>query len=85
LRSLVERLGHGRFARLRIGIQPVWPIEDLVAFVLQKLPPLEREQLREMIDLATEAAECWTREGTRAAAERYNGLARFAPEGPKQV
>ena len=39
LRSMIERLGHSEFGRLRIGIQPTWPVDDLVAFVLQRLPP----------------------------------------------
>ncbi|HOE97817.1 MAG TPA: aminoacyl-tRNA hydrolase [Candidatus Sumerlaeota bacterium] len=79
LRSLIARLGGDDFSRLRIGIQPTWPVDDLVAFVLRKLPPLEREQLAEMAELAADAAELWLREGTTAAAEKFNGLRRFAP------
>lgn len=77
LRSIVERMGHDRFARLRVGIQPIWEIEDLVQFVLSRLPPLERKQLAEMVDLAADAAETWLGEGSAATAEKFNGLRRF--------
>jgi PTH1 family peptidyl-tRNA hydrolase len=80
LRSIVERLGHDRFARLRVGIRPSWEIEDLVQFVLSRLPPLERNQLGEMADLAADAAESWLREGAAVTAEKFNGLRRFVQE-----
>jgi len=80
LRSIIERLGHQEFARLRIGIQPTWEVEDLVEFVLSKLPPLEQGQLAEMIGLAADAAEAWIREGSAETADKINGLRRFESE-----
>lgn len=77
LRSLVERLGSEEFARLRVGIQPPWPVEDLAEYVLSKLPPLERKQLEEMILVAADAAEAWVREGSGPVADRFNGQRRF--------
>jgi PTH1 family peptidyl-tRNA hydrolase len=79
LRSVIERLGHSDFARLRVGIQPAWEVDDLVEFVLSRLPPLEREQLAEMAGHAADAVECWLREGSAATADRINGIRRFAP------
>lgn len=83
LRSIIDRLGGERLPRLRVGIQPSWEVEDLTRYVLQKPPPLEREQLREMVDLSADAVEMWVREGCEAAADRYNGMRRFdvEPEG----
>lgn len=76
LRSIVERLGREDFARLRVGIQPPWPVDDLAEYVLSKLPPLERGQLQEMIPVAADAVECWIREGASPTADRYNGQRR---------
>lgn len=73
LRSVIERLGHSRFARLRIGVQPPWPVDDLVAFVLSKLPLEQRQQLATMTEAAADATEAWLREGTSATANDYNG------------
>lgn len=78
LRSIIEQLGHDAFARLRIGIRPSWEVDNLVEFVLSRFPPLEQNQLGEMIDLAADAVEYWVREGAAATAEKYNGLRRFA-------
>ncbi len=77
LRSIIECLGHDRFARLRVGIHPGRETGDLAAYVLSRPAPLEREQLGEMLDVAADAAELWAREGAPAAADRINGLRRF--------
>jgi PTH1 family peptidyl-tRNA hydrolase len=77
LRSVIERLGRDDFARLRIGIRPTWEVEDLVEFVLRRLPPRERERLAEMVAMAADAAEHWMRFGTRATADKFNGIRRF--------
>lgn len=74
LRSIVERFGSGEFSRLRIGIRPPWEVEDLVAFVLQRLPPEQRRELEQMTELAADAVEMWVADGTARTAERYNGL-----------
>jgi PTH1 family peptidyl-tRNA hydrolase len=77
LRSIIEALGCDQFARLRVGIHAGRPVEDLSCYVLSKLPPAERRQLAEMVDVAADAAECWLREGAVAAADTFNGLRRF--------
>lgn len=83
LKSLIERLGSQDFPRLRVGVQPEWPIENLVHFVLAKLPPHERAQLDEMVSIAADAAELWLRSGSPAVTEAYNGYRRFPPGGGK--
>jgi PTH1 family peptidyl-tRNA hydrolase len=81
LRSLIERLGHNRFGRLRVGILTGEPIDDLADYVLKKQPPAVRRQLAEMAGIAADAAEGWLREGLTATADRYNGLRRFDEKG----
>ena len=83
LKSLIERLGTQEFPRLRVGIQPEWPIQNLVQFVLAKLPPHERAQLDEMAGVAADAAELWLKQGSAAVTEAYNGYRRFPPGGGK--
>lgn len=80
LRSVIERLGNNEFTRLRVGIEPGWEVDNLVDFVLSRMPPLEREQLAEMVSVSADAAESWIKEGSIVTAERYNGLRRFKPE-----
>ncbi len=80
LRSLIESLGHDRFARLRVGIHPGRDVEDLAGYVLAKLPPLERAQLAEMVKVAADGAECWATAGATATADKFNGLRLFAAE-----
>lgn len=77
LRSIIERLGRSDFARLRVGIYSPSHVDDLAEYVLRKLPPLEREQLRDMTEVAADVTEGWVREGSRATADRYNGLKKF--------
>jgi PTH1 family peptidyl-tRNA hydrolase len=81
LRSIIERVGHEDFARVRVGIQPPWPVEDLADYVLSKLPPLERGQLQEMIGVAADAIESWVREGAGPVADKFNGQRRFQNAG----
>lgn len=80
LQSVIDQLGRDDFSRLRVGIAPEWAVEDLVDFVLRRLPPLERAQLDEMVVTAAEAVEQWAAEGVAAAMDRFNGWRRFAPE-----
>jgi peptidyl-tRNA hydrolase, PTH1 family len=77
LRSMIECLGTDDFPRLRIGVRPVRPVHDWTAFVLTSPKPEEREQHHHMVELAADAVELWLREGTTAAANRFNGLNEF--------
>lgn len=83
LRSLIERLGTEGFARLRVGIQPPWAVEDLAAYVLAKLPPVQRGQLEQMTDFAADAAESWIAHGSKATADKINGLRPLEPPAGK--
>jgi peptidyl-tRNA hydrolase, PTH1 family len=77
LRSVIDCLGTDAFPRLRIGVRPDRPVHDWTAFVLSSPKPVEREQYQRMVELAADAVELWLREGSTAAANRYNGLNEF--------
>jgi PTH1 family peptidyl-tRNA hydrolase len=80
LRSVIECLGTGEIARLRIGVKPPRPIEDMVDFVLGSMKPEEREVLADMAEIAADAVECWIKEGSDRTATKFNGYRHDAPE-----
>src|SRR4249920_1121264 len=57
LKSIIERLGTGEFARVRMGVKPDHPVSDLASFVLSKIPKRDREALEDVLDRAADAAE----------------------------
>ncbi len=59
LRSLIERLGTERFARLRLGIGPPPARLPAEVYVLRRFWPHELEEVDEMAARAAEAAEEW--------------------------
>lgn len=79
LRSVIECLGTQEVPRLRIGVKPQRPIEGLADYVLGSLKPDERAKLNEMAEVAADAAEFWIREGSEAAANKFNGFRLDAP------
>lgn len=83
MKSVIAQLGGSDIPRLRIGIRPPWPVDDLPRYVLGKLPPQQRGQLDEMIEAAADALECWLGEGLTGAMDRFNRIKKFdaAPEG----
>ncbi len=87
LKSLIEHLGSGNFARLRVGIgKPVQQsATDLADWVLKPFERSELIWLTESISKAVEAVECWAVEGPAAAMNRYNTMARLRNEGPGVV
>lgn len=72
LKSIIERLGTQEFARVRLGVQPDHPVEDLVSFVLSPIPRRERAKLDETLDTAADAVEMVLKEGVAPAMARFN-------------
>lgn len=71
LADVIDALGTGEFARLRIGIgRPSHG--DATAHVLGTFAAVEREAVKEVLIRAADAVECWMREGTTATMNRYN-------------
>ena len=74
LRSVINSLGGEDFARLRLGVAPEGPVDDLSDYLLRSTPPDLRDRLNLMVEVAADAVEYWVREGTERTANRYNGF-----------
>ena len=73
LRSVIECLGSEEFARMRIGVRPEAETGDYADYLLSGVDPTDRARLGTMVEVAADAAECWLREGSDVAANRFNG------------
>jgi PTH1 family peptidyl-tRNA hydrolase len=73
LDDIINRLGSDEFSRLRIGIGPVPEHWDAADFVLGKFGPSDRTMIDDAIQDAAEAVECWIKDGTATAMNKYNG------------
>jgi peptidyl-tRNA hydrolase, PTH1 family len=74
LQSILDHLGHDRFARLRIGIGPLPAGWDQKDFVLSTFRPDERPVVAEALERAADAAQCWITQGLTEAMNRFNGV-----------
>jgi PTH1 family peptidyl-tRNA hydrolase len=72
LADIIRRLGSHEFARVRIGIGPAARGET-VGYVLSPAEKDEAPLLSQAIATATEAVECWVREGIEESMNRFNG------------
>jgi len=72
LRSLIEELGTGEFARVRVGIRSGELPDDVAGWVLSDFPPEDAPVVREMVSLAADAVACLVSEGAQAAMNRFN-------------
>jgi len=72
LKSVIGALQSDEFIRVRIGIQPEHPVDDLAAYVLRPMRRAELEQAAEMIDRAADAVEAILTEGPGRAMSRLN-------------
>ena len=55
LKSIIEALETDEFVRVRLGIQPNYPVEDLVAYVLGRFRKCDLQSVEEMIERAAGA------------------------------
>ncbi len=72
MKSLLQHLGGGNFARLRIGIGPVPLGRELVDFVLDNIPKSAEDTLTASLALAEQAALLFIDEGLEAAMRLVN-------------
>ena len=73
LASILEELGTGEFARLRIGVRPAEGVEkNLTPFVLGKFEAKEGKLLEQALASVVEAGELWLSRGLNAAMNRFN-------------
>jgi PTH1 family peptidyl-tRNA hydrolase len=72
LKSIIGTIGSSEFARVRMGIQPDHPVDDLAAFVLRPMRKAELEIAAEMAEQAAEAVELILTRGIAEAMNRFN-------------
>jgi PTH1 family peptidyl-tRNA hydrolase len=78
LGDIVRRLGSNQVARVRIGIGSA-DRGETVGHVLSRANQEEASLLGEGVGKAADAVECWIRQGTEIAMNRFNG-----PSAPKR-
>ena len=72
LKSIIERLGSQEFARVRLGVKPDHPLDDLSRFVLSPIRNRDREQLEDTLERAVSAVSVILSEGVERAMARFN-------------
>lgn len=72
LESVIQELGTQEFVRVRLGIQPPGPVNDLAEYVLTPMGKAERTQAGEMVEQAAGAVRTILREGAKKAMNRFN-------------
>ncbi|MEJ2006676.1 MAG: aminoacyl-tRNA hydrolase [Acidobacteriota bacterium] len=78
LKSVIGALGTDRFTRIRMGVGPERPVEDLVSYVLAPFRKKDLEAVAEMLDQAVQAVRVILREGAEKAMNLFNR--RVSPE-----
>ncbi len=73
LKSVEAALGTREYARLRIGVGPVPPGEDMSDFVLSPMAEKDEDIVLERLGVAAEGVRTWLDEGIEAAMSRHNG------------
>ena len=81
LKSIIERVGSMNFPRVRLGIKPDHPMNDLVDYVLSPIPRRRWEEVDEMIDRGADAIEMILASGTAAAMQAFNQRVTSEPGG----
>ncbi len=83
LASVIEAVGTEAVARVRLGVgrRAGAVDDDLVAHVLGRFDPAQRETARRMVEAAADAVECLTERGMTEAMNRFNGW-QAEPAGP---
>jgi len=72
LKSIIERVGTQEFARVRLGVKPDHPLDDLSKFVLSPIRNRDREQLDETLERAVDAVAVILTDGVERAMARFN-------------
>jgi len=72
LKSIIGALESDEFVRVRMGVKPERPVEDLVSYVLSPFRAAELESVAEMLDQASEAVRVILKESPQKAMNRFN-------------
>lgn len=72
MKSIIGALGMMEFTRVRLGVQPEHPVDDLADFVLRPMRRAAMESAAEMLDTAAEAVQVILTDGVGRAMTRFN-------------
>ncbi|MGH9377731.1 MAG: aminoacyl-tRNA hydrolase [Terriglobia bacterium] len=72
LKSIIGAADSDNFGRIRMGVKPDHPVEDLSSYVLGRFRKSDLETVAGMVELAAEAANVMVREDIQTAMNRYN-------------
>ena len=74
LNSIIDSIGCQEFPRMRVGILGRKNVKDLSNYVLARFTKPEQKGLPEILKAASQACECWVREGVNAAMDKFNQI-----------
>ena len=72
LKNIIHVLGTDEFLRLRVGIRPEHPVGDTAAYVLERFPRSQREEVEKVLERGAEALRAVIRDGIEKAMSLYN-------------
>ena len=72
LKSIIASVGTNEFIRVRLGVKPEYPLEDMAEYVLGTMRKPERELAAQMVVDAAEAVELIVAEGAGKAMAKFN-------------
>jgi PTH1 family peptidyl-tRNA hydrolase len=72
LKSVIGALESDEFVRVRMGVRPERPVEDLVSYVLGPFREADLETVAAMLDQASQAVRMILKEGPQKAMNRFN-------------
>jgi PTH1 family peptidyl-tRNA hydrolase len=72
LKSIIGALESGDFVRVRMGVRPEQPIDDMVTYLLGRFCAVDLETVAEVLSQACEAVHVILREGSQEAMNRFN-------------
>ena len=72
LRSVIGTLQSDEFVRVRMGVRPEHPVEDLARYILGRFRKADLETVAELIDRSAEAVSVVVKEGVQSAMNRFN-------------
>ena len=74
LESVRQHLGTRDYARLRVGIGRQDNAREITGHVLGRFDSTEQALVDKLLNVASEAAECWLDAGIQTAMNRFNGV-----------
>jgi PTH1 family peptidyl-tRNA hydrolase len=72
LKSLIASVGSNEFIRVRLGVKPEYPLEDMAEYVLHTMRKPEREIAAQMATDAAEVVELIVAESAGKAMAKFN-------------